>query len=93
MLGRANKPLTLRDSWQHRFREMDVHAVSGAGHLRRLFPDQPGRARHFGVVGEHGDAPVEAFVLATAAMGGGAGSNGLGGLVNGIAWDELGYRM
>lgn len=61
--------------------------------MRRLFPDQPGRARHFGVVGEHGDAPVEAFVLATAAMGGGAGSNGLGGLVNGIAWDELGYRM
>ena len=93
MLGRANKPLTLRDSWQHRFREMDVHAVSGAGHLRRFFPDQPGRARHFGVVGEHGDAPAEAFVLATAAVGGVSDSNGLGGLVNGIVWDELGYRV
>ncbi len=59
-----------------------------------LGPDQPGRARHFGVVGEHGDAPpAEAFVLATAAVSGGADSNGLGDLVNGIAWDEFGYRV
>lgn len=37
--------------------------------------------------------PAEAFVLATAAVSGGADSNGLGDLVNGIAWDEFGYRV
>lgn len=37
--------------------------------------------------------PAEAFVLATAAMGGVSGSNGLGGLVNGIVWDKFGYRV
>ena len=37
--------------------------------------------------------PAEAFVLATAAVGGVSDSNGLGGLVNGIVWDKFGYRV